>query len=158
MHEVQITALVEPILAEHGLELDELAITPMGKRKVLRITVDGDGNDGKGPLLDDISAASRRLSAALDGSDAVGNAPYTLEVSSRGVSKPLTEVKHYRRNAGRLVKLILAESEVTGRIVEATGDDVRIDVEGQEQSFALDEIRKAVVQVEMSKNRRNEEN
>lgn len=158
MHEVQITALVEPILAEHGLELDELAITPMGKRKVLRITVDGDGNDGKGPLLDDISAASRQLSAALDGSDAVGNAPYTLEVSSRGVSKPLTEVKHYRRNAGRLVKLILAESEVTGRIVEATGDDVRIDVEGQEQSFALDEIRKAVVQVEMSKNRRNEEN
>lgn len=158
MHEVQITALVEPILAEHGLELDELAITPMGKRKVLRITVDGDGNDGKGPLLDDISAASRQLSAALDGSDAVGNAPYTLEVSSRGVSKPLTEVKHYRRNAGRLVKLILAESEVTGRIVEAAGDDVRIDVEGQEQSFALDEIRKAVVQVEMSKNRRNEEN
>ena len=62
---------------------------PAGKRRLLRVVVDGDGPDGRGPLLDDIAEASKALSAALDTSDAVGTAAYTLEVSSRGVSRPL---------------------------------------------------------------------
>lgn len=107
MQEAKLVAVIEPILAEHGLELDSLDVTRMGKRSVLRITVDGDGPKGRGPLLDDIASASSAVSAALDASPAVGDNPYTLEVSSRGVSKPLVEPKHYRRNAGRLVKLSL---------------------------------------------------
>ena len=101
MQEQQLVVLVEPILEETGLELDGLEVIPIGKRRLLRITVDGDGPYGRGPLLDDISTASARISAALDASNAVGNTPYTLEVTSRGVGKPLTEAKHYRRNRGR---------------------------------------------------------
>ena len=93
MQEQQLAVLVEPILAETGLELDSLEVIPIGKRRLLRITVDGDGPHGRGPLLDDISTASARISTALDASNAVGNAPYTLEVTSRGVGKPLTEAK-----------------------------------------------------------------
>ncbi|MCC2593292.1 ribosome maturation factor RimP [Tessaracoccus sp. OS52] len=150
MQESQLTELVEPILAEHGLELDSLDVTPVGKRKLLRITVDGDGPAGRGPLLDDISAASARISAALDSSTAVGQAPFTLEVTSRGVGKPLTEAKHYRRNTGRLVRLWLGGAEVTGRIVGVDGEVVTLDVEGREESLPLTEISKAVVQVEMN--------
>lgn len=150
MHEDQLAALAGPILAGHGLELDSLDVTPMGKRKLLRITVDGDGPEGRGPLLDDISAAAGQLSAALDESDAVGAAPYTLEVTSRGVSKPLTEAKHYRRNTGRLVKLWLPDGEVTGRIVSASDDAVTLDVDGATENYALADIRKAVVQVELN--------
>lgn len=65
MQEQQLAMLVEPILAEAGLELDSLEVTPIGKRRLLRITVDGDGPRGRGPVLDDISAASlqhRRVS------------------------------------------------------------------------------------------------
>lgn len=151
MQETKITALVEPVLAEQGLELDELKITPMGRRKVLRITVDGDGQDGRGPLLDDISRASRELSIALDGSEAVGEQPYTLEVTSRGVSTPLTQPKHYRRNTGRLVTLNLAEEQVTGRIIAVDDTAVTLEVDGQEKNYSLNQITKAVVQVEMSR-------
>ena len=151
MQDQQLAAVIEPILASHGLELDSLDVTPLGKRSVLRITVDGDGPKGRGPLLDDIAAASSALSAALDESTAVGNNPYTLEVSSRGVSKPLTEAKHFRRNATRLVKLWIAEREVTGRIVDVSDDEVTLDVKGATRTFALSDIKKAVVQVEMNR-------
>lgn len=150
MHEQQLTELISPILAWHGLELDELDVKPMGKRSLLRITVDGDGPDGKGPLLDDISAAASQVSAALDTSEAVGKAPYTLEVSSRGVSKPLTEGKHFRRNTGRLVSVRTGEHETTGRILSATDDEVVLDVKGKQVSRAIADITKAVVQVEMN--------
>lgn len=150
MHEQQLTELISPILAWHGLELDELDVKPMGKRSLLRITVDGDGPDGNGPLLDDISAAASQVSAALDTSDAVGKAPYTLEVSSRGVGKPLTEGKHFRRNTGRLVNVKTGEHETTGRIVSATDDEVVLDVKGKQVSRRIADVTKAVVQVEMN--------
>ncbi|MDO5735423.1 MAG: ribosome maturation factor RimP [Propionibacteriaceae bacterium] len=150
MHEQQLTELVEPILAHHGLELDELEVKPMGKRALLRITVDGDGPEGRGPLLDDISAAASMVSAALDTTDAVGSSPFTLEVSSRGISKPLTSPKHFRRNTGRLVSVKSGTTEVTGRILSATDDEVLLDVKGQQMSRNFSDITKAVVQVEMN--------
>lgn len=151
MQEAKLVAVIEPLLAERGLELDSLDITRMGKRSVLRLTVDGDGPQGRGPLLDDIASASSAISAALDESPAVGDHPYTLEVSSRGVSKPLTEPKHFRRNATRLVKLWLAEGELTGRIVSAVDDELTLDVNGAERVVAFADINKAVVQVEMNR-------
>ncbi|HSO68764.1 MAG TPA: ribosome maturation factor RimP [Arachnia sp.] len=151
MQENTLASVIEPILAEHGLELDSMEVTPLGKRSVLRISVDGDGPLGRGPLLDDIARAASSISAALDESDAVGERPYTLEVSSRGVSTPLTAAKHYRRNTGRLVKLWLAEGDTTGRIVEATEEGVTLDVEGTHRTVALSDIRKAVVQVELNR-------
>lgn len=151
MQESQIAALIEPILSAHGLELDRLDVTPIGKRSVLRVTVDGDGPDGHGPLLDDIAEASSAISAALDASPAVGNAPFTLEVSTRGVSKPLTEAKHYRRNAGRLVKVWVGEEQSIGRIVGVDGETLTLDVDGEQRELALPSIDKAVVQVEMNR-------
>ena len=150
MQEQQLVVLVEPILEETGLELDGLEVIPIGKRRLLRITVDGDGPYGRGPLLDDISTASARISAALDASNAVGNTPYTLEVTSRGVGKPLTEAKHYRRNRGRLVHLILVEGECTGRIVRVTDTGVELDVDGAEREVPFEQVRKAQVQVELN--------
>lgn len=158
MDERRITDIARTILTEQGLELDDLAVKPMGRRKVLRITVDGDGAHGTGPLLDDISAASSKLSAALDDSDAMGETPYTLEVSSRGVTTPLTEAKHYRRNLSRLVRVQLEESEVTGRIVAVHDDTVTFDVDGQTTEITLADVHKAVIQVEMTKPKKEKKN
>lgn len=151
MQESKLAAVIEPILAERGLELDRLEVTPIGKRSVLRITIDGEGPEGRGPLLDDIASASSAISMALDESPAVGSAPYTLEVSSRGVSKPLTEAKHFRRNRGRLVKLWAGDGQLLGRILGATEEEVTVDIDGTQRQFALADITKAVVQVEMSR-------
>jgi len=155
MEPLRIGSLVEPVLAEFGLELEAVEIQPVGRRSVLRIVVDGDGPEGHGPGVDEIAEATHAVSAALDESDATGAAPYTLEVSSRGVARPLTEERHWRRNRGRLVKVNLLDGgEVTGRIRSAGPDEVSLEVSGAERSLPYIEIGKALVQVEF--NRKNE--
>lgn len=152
MRDQAIEAVVGPVLEGFGLELDALEVVPAGKRRVVRLVVDGDGPKGRGPLLDDIASASRAVSDALDSSSAMGQAAYTLEVSSRGVGRPLTEEKHWRRNRGRLVKVSLADgTEVTGRIVAAAPDTVRLEVAGAEREVAYAEVAKALVQVELNR-------
>lgn len=143
---------LEPLIVERGMELDRLDVVRAGKHQVLRITLDGDGANGAGPTLDEISDATRAISAALDSSKAAGNAPFTLEVSSRGVSSPLTEPKHFRRNLTRLVKVSLTSGDViTGRIVDTTDDCVVLDVAGASRAVAFSDIAKAIVQVELNR-------
>ncbi len=151
MKQHAIEALVGPVVAQCGLEVDRIEIASAGKRSVLRVYLDGDGPDGRGPSLDEIAEATRAVSNALDGSDATGNAPYTLEVSSRGVSRPLTEPKHFRRNVGRLVTLTLPDGSVTGRIGAADGDGIELDVDGAVRRVDLGTISRAVVQAELRK-------
>ncbi len=151
MQERTLAEVITPILADHGLELDALHVTRAGKRNVVRVTVDGDGPEGRGPLLDDIAEASQAVSTALDASPAAGNAPYTLELSSRGVSAPLTEAKHYRRNTGRLVRLTIGDEQVTGRITGVEDDEVELEVDGAPVRHPLASIDKAQVQIEMQR-------
>lgn len=151
MDTADIEALVAPVAAGHALEVDRLEVLNAGKRAVVRIFLDGDGADGRGPSLDDIAAATRAISVALDETDVTRGRPYTLEVSSRGVSRPLVEAKHFRRNIGRLVAVKLSAEEVTGRIVAATDDAVEIDVDGTPRSLAIADIARAVVQVELNR-------
>ncbi len=151
MKERAIGELVTPIAEGRGLEVDRIEAMRAGKRVLLRITLDGDGPKGLGPSLDDISAATRAISEALDASDVTGQRPYTLEVSSRGVSTPLTEPKHFRRNRTRLVALTLESGEsIRGRILSA--DDVlELDVDDVSRTVEFSEIAKAVVQVEFNR-------
>lgn len=163
MNERTLVDLVTPVLEANGLELDSLDIIPAGKRKVVRITVDGDGPKGRGPLLDDIAKATRDISDAFDSSPAVGENPYTLEVSSRGVGKPLEQPKHYRRNTGRLVQVSLLDgSQVVGRLTEVGETQITVVQEPEPgkrlpkgldpvHQIALDEVTKAVVKVEMNR-------
>ena len=152
MRESQIAGFVSPILAQHGLDLDAVEVVPAGKRRLLRIVVDGDGPEGKGPLLDDIAEATRAVSVALDESDVVGSAAYTLEVSSRGVSRPLELPRHWRRNVGRLVTVRTGEGEpLTGRITAAGEESATLDVAGSAQEVAYATVTRALVQVELNR-------
>ncbi len=152
MKESQIAGVLTPILAQFGLELEALEIIPAGKRRVLRVVVDGDGPRGTGPLLDDIAEASKAASAALDRADVTGRASYVLEVTSRGVSRPLELPRHWRRNAGRLVAVRLSEGDtITGRIVSNSEDGVRLDADGETREVRFAEVDRALVQVELNR-------
>lgn len=160
MDEAELTNELTPILDQFGLELDGLEVKPAGRRSVLRVTVDGDGPEGRGPKLDDIAEATRAISAALDESAAVGRGAYTLEVSSRGVSAPLTRPQHWRRNTGRLVRISLvpgqqvagvADGTLEGRIATVTDEGVAVRTETDEVTVPFPTVGKAVVQVDMSK-------
>ena len=152
MKESQIAGVLTPILAQFGLELEALEIIPAGKRRVLRLVVDGDGPQGTGPLLDDIAEASKAASAALDRADVTGSASYVLEVTSRGVSRPLELPRHWRRNAGRLVAVRLSEGDtITGRIVSNSEDGVRLDADGETREVRFADVDRALVQVELNR-------
>jgi ribosome maturation factor RimP len=140
-------ALGDP-LAALGLDLEAVELTPAGRGRVLRIAVDKDG----GVTLDDIAEATKAVSAALDDSDLMGETAYTLEVTSRGVDRPLTEPRHWRRNHDRLVKATLADgSQLTGRVGASDEIGVTLDAEGAERRLAYDDIAKALVQVEFNR-------
>jgi ribosome maturation factor RimP len=151
MLSTDISTLLDPVVAAHDLEIDRIEITAAGKRSIVRIFLDGDGPDGHGPSLDQIAEATRSISASMDASDVSRGKPYTLEVSSRGVTQPLTETKHFRRNTGRLITVVTPESEITGRIVSVTDDEVELQVGAASQPVALAQITKATVQLELNR-------
>lgn len=147
-----VRAVVTPVVEALGLEVDRLELAAAGRRSVLRIYLDGEGPAGRGPSLDEIAEATRAVSRALDESDVTGEAPYLLEVSSRGVSRPLTEPKHFRRNTGRLVNVTLADGQrFQGRVLETDAEGVRLDVDGGERVVPYGQLAKAVVQVELNR-------
>src|SRR3954468_13614303 len=131
-----------------GLDLEAVEITPAGKRRILRVAVDKDG----GVTLDEVAEATREVNRALDESDVMGEQPYTLEVTSRGVDRPLTLPRHWRRNAGRLGKVTFADgTDGTGRIGESGDDRVTIEVDGTQRDVAYADVKKALVQVEFNR-------
>jgi ribosome maturation factor RimP len=152
MKESQIAGVLTPVLAQFGLELEAVEVIPAGKRRLLRVVVDGDGPEGTGPLLDDIAEASKAASAALDRADVGGSAAYTFEVTSRGVSRPLELPRHWRRNTGRLVAVRLSEGDtITGRIVSNTEDGVELDVGGEDLHVPFADVERALIQVELNR-------
>ncbi|HEY3337075.1 MAG TPA: ribosome maturation factor RimP [Propionicimonas sp.] len=151
MNTADIESLVAPVVAAHSLEVDRIEVLAAGKRSVVRIFLDGDGPVGRGPSLDDIASATRAISAAFDDADPTRGRPYTLEVSSRGVTRPLTEARHFRRNTGRLVAIDTAAEQLTGRVLGVDDTAVEVDVDGQPRRVLLEDIRRAVVQIELNR-------
>lgn len=107
MPDDELRAAVSEVVCGAGFDLEDVTLRLTGSRRLIRVVVDRDGGVG----LDAAAALSRDLGAALDGEyDAIlGDAAYTLEVTSRGVGAPLTEPRHFRRAAGRLVTLTRAD-------------------------------------------------
>ncbi|HLV73229.1 ribosome maturation factor RimP [Actinomadura hallensis] len=121
----ELTRLLTPAVERAGFDLEEVDVRPAGRRRLVRVVVDGD--DGVG--LDDIARLSETASGLLDESDVMGASPYVLEVTSPGVDRPLTEPRHWRRNVGRLVVAPLADGgQIEGRIAAADDESVEIDV------------------------------
>lgn len=146
--ESRIEAALADRLRALGFDIEAIELTPAGKRRVLRIAVDKDG----GVTLDDVADATRATNEILDESDVMGELPYTLEVTSRGVDRPLTLPRHWRRNKGRLVKVTLVEGDVvTGRIGASDEEQVTLAVEGDERPVGYADIAKALVQIEFKK-------
>jgi ribosome maturation factor RimP len=144
----RLRELLEPVAAGAGVDLEEVSVSPAGKRRVLRIVLDADS----GVDLDAIAAVSRKISEALDASDAMGSQAYVLEVTTPGVDRPLTAARHWRRAAGRLVEVVLTDGgKVTGRVTAADDEGVDLDVDGTERRIGYDTIAKAAVQVEFNR-------
>lgn len=147
----QVLELLDGEFARAGYEIEDVVINASARPP--RITVVADGDEGLD--LDAIAALSQTASQALDALDSARTAPYVLEVTSRGVDRPLTEEKHFRRARARKVAVTLADgSAVTGRIGHTGDGAVHLVVADRGKLsvrvIRLSDITKAVVQVEFS--------
>ena len=103
-------------------------------------------------LVDPLQQMGLDVEAVLDADDVMGQQPYTLEVTSRGVDRPLTLPRHWRRNVDRLVKVTTTGGEVlTGRILENDDESAEIDVDGSRRRLAFADVAKALVQIEFNR-------
>jgi ribosome maturation factor RimP len=149
----KLAGLIKPVVAAAGMDLETVRVTVAGKRRLLRIVVDSD----HGVSLDDAADVSRDISVLLDASNALGDVPYTLEVSSPGVDRPLTEPRHWRRARGRLVRVKVAgEGSVEGRVLAADADGVTLGIvsngrAGGERRFPHADLGAGSVQVEFGR-------
>jgi ribosome maturation factor RimP len=145
-----LTRLLEPVVHALNMDLEGIRVTTAGRRRVLRVIVDADG----GVSLDDIALASRELSSRLDGAAEMGDGPYTLEVSSPGVDRPLTLPRHWRRNVGRLVVTAASDGDegerIEGRITSVSEAGVILERDGVTREYRYADLGPGRVQVEFS--------
>lgn len=148
----RVVAAVEPAVTGSGLVLEQLELARAGARTVVRVVVDLPDDALGSVSSDQLAAVSRAVGAAMDTvDDALGSQPYVLEVGSPGVSRPLTERRHWSRARTRLVAVSVAGAATTGRVLAVDDDGVELEVDGERLRAAWAELGTGRVQVEFSR-------
>ena len=140
--------IIEPVIEDMGMELIEATLLNKGGRLILYVAIDKEG----GVTLDDCSAVSRKLSAVLDEED-VSTKRYDLEVSSPGINRPLTKIKHFKRFSGQKVKIktktaVDGSRNFTGEFV-ADKNGVVVTVDNIKTRIPYENIKKANLKIDV---------
>ena len=88
-----LTELLTTVVTQAGFVLEEVTITPIGKRRLVAVVVD---RDDRNPSLDEVTVVSKEVSTILDNYSQLGEMPFTLEVTTPGIDRPLTLERHWR--------------------------------------------------------------
>ena len=137
----EISAAITPALSDLGFYLEDITITSAGRRSMLTVIVDGDTHLS----LDQVTVATKVISEIVENIQSLGQAPFTLEVTSPGLDRPLTKPRHWRKNIDRLVKIVLlVGKEVKGRVKDATEISATVD----EQVVKFSDIKRATLEIE----------
>jgi ribosome maturation factor RimP len=144
----KIALLVRPIVQESSLELVEVEFQPSGKRWLLRVYIDRE----EGVSIADCERVSRELDRVLDVEDVIDH-PYTLEVSSPGLTRALKRREDFERYKGRACRIITTlaiegRNEFKGKIVEVAGEDVDVTDERGGHRIPLNAIKRANLEFE----------
>ena len=147
-----IAELIEPAVTAQGFYLEEVQLVSPGKHRIVTCIVDGEISLN----LDQVTAVSRAISELLDEAPIMGDTPFTLEVTSPGVDRPLTKPRHFAKNIDRLLKITKTDGVVvTGRITSNTESEVVLIVvskkETTEVTVAISDIKRAVVEIEFNR-------
>ena len=139
----EISHLVETLLKHEQMELVEVQFRRESLGWVLRVLID----KSDGVTVDDCSTISRQVSDLLDVKDIIHH-PYTLEVSSPGVRRPLKKESDYKRHIGECVTIktsCLIDNRKTfkGKLTGYQQDTVLVEVEGKEYTIPCGVIEKA---------------
>jgi ribosome maturation factor RimP len=140
----QVLAVITPAIESLGFYIEDINISSAGKRSMLTVIVDGDTHLS----LDQVTVATKAISEIVENLPTLGNNPFTLEVTSPGLDRPLTKPRHWRKNQDRLIKIILNDGkEIMGRIKDSTESSVTVD----DQTINFADIKRATLEVEFKK-------
>ena len=148
----QISELITPALHQAGYFLEDVNIVSPGQHRIVTVIVDGES----GLNLDQVTVASKLVSELLDEAPFMGETPFTLEVTSPGIDRPLTLPRHFAKNVDRLLKVTKNDGiVVTGRIRSNTESDVTLEVaekkDVKEVTVPLADIKRAPVEIEFNR-------
>ena len=144
-----ITELLNPAVTRAGFVLEDVTVTPVGKRRLISVVVDC---ENRNPSLDEVTVVSKEVSAILDTYTQLGEMPFTLEVTTPGIDRPLTELRHWKKNVGRLVKITPHTGEkYVSRIKEVLAREVILENKGKEENLAFSDISRAQIEVEFNR-------
>lgn len=148
----QISELVTPGVSDQGFYLEDVHVATPGSHRIVTCIVDGDASLN----LDQVTSVSRVISELLDEAAFMGETPFTLEVTSPGVDRPLTQPRHFAKNVDRLLKVIKVDgTEVIGRILSNSDQDVTLSVSAKKEItevvVMLEDIKRAVVEIEFNR-------
>ena len=140
----QVLAVITPAIESLGFYVEDITITSAGKRSMLTVIVDGDTHLS----LDQVTVATKAISEIVENLPTLGNNPFTLEVTSPGLDRPLTKPRHWRKNQDRLIKIVLTDGkEIKGRIKDSTETSATVD----DQVIKYPDIKRATLEVEFKK-------
>lgn len=137
--------IIGPILAGTPYELVGVECVGGGKHTVVRVYIDKPG----GITLDDIVQLTREMSVVLDVEEPI-QGPYTLEVSSPGLDRPLFQPRHFKEKIGEKIYLKVRHSmgnrqNFKGILLSADEKGLQMEVDGQVFSFTYEDVEKAKV-------------
>ena len=152
----QISELLTPAVLETGFYLEDIHVATPGSHRIITCIVDGDSSLN----LDQVTSVSRVISELLDVAPFMGETPFTLEVTSPGVDRPLTLPRHFAKNHDRLLKIVRNDgSEITGRITASSDESVTLTVvlkkETHDEVVSISDIKKALVEIEFTRKDNN---
>lgn len=135
-----ITRAVTPVIEGSGNYLEEVTLGG-GTPKVLTVVIDSDTYIN----LDQVTAVTKAIAEILEGLPDLGETPFTLEVTSPGIDRPLTLPRHWNKNRGRLVSITLTNGEtLKGRIGDLADGAILID----QRPVHFGDIGQAIIEIE----------
>ena len=148
----QIFEYITPALHKAGYFLEDVNLVSPGQHRIVTVIVDGESALN----LDQVTVASKLVSELLDEATFMGETPFTLEVTSPGIDRPLTLPRHFAKNIDRLLKVTKTDGVVvTGRILSNTDSDVTLSVtekkDVKEVVISLADIKRAQVEIEFNR-------
>jgi ribosome maturation factor RimP len=139
----RVVDLAQSLMDDMAFELVDVAFASERGRWVLRVYVDKEG----GITLDDCARVSRELGTLVEVHELIDH-PYTLEVSSPGLDRPLKKEKDFRRALGMKIKIktiapIEGQKRMVGQLQEVAEGTLVLLVENKRIPVPMVDIERA---------------
>lgn len=144
-----IVNCVSPLVSANDLYLEEVKVSVNNRETLVQVIVDLQEDELGSVALDRIAIVSKAISKALD-ETTLFTKPFTLEVSSPGLSRPLVELRHFKRAVGKNIRLELNDGSVLlGHLDKVEAQELVFD--DPSTVLALSDVKKGIIEIDFSR-------